>query len=822
MAGYALNIDPLPTVEPIGAPGGDFMHVQASPEMFGGTIARALGTLGQGLENVANTGIDVARAQREMDDRTHGAELHTWFADQATGETEKFLEMKGRAAPDALEAHKASLNGLFNQALSQAKDPYTKLLLQQETRRTMDYQYQIAARHAAQQGAVWRSTTAKLASESAGDEAVLYATHGNLDAARQKLFASDQERRNHAEQEGYSGPPLDEAVRQNRGRNVVRAVESIARQEGETGGVKNAFDFYKSEEDNIDAGSRSVIEKFLHGELSTIAGRNIADEETGRAGGLSPGVAAVHRDAAEALGAQGITLNVTSGYRTPEHNAAVGGVRGSRHLRGDAIDVSLAGLSPAQQQAVIDQFLSDPRVGGFGYYPHSNSIHVDVRPGDRTAWGTDYSHTSIGEGWPEWLTDKVRAWQESVAPRSAVTAGQDFYDRAAVYDRIISRTQDHPTVQNAAVARMNQIFAVARDERTQGLALFNRRQNDTLTEVYVTGGVREPLTEDDFLQHRKPGQGEDEAREAYESYLADLRNGADRHAMESMPSADMRAMVEAADPTRLPIAPPGGMTRAAQRYAFLQKSMEEIEKKRRDDPGGAVARMPAVTEALRKYDLMKPETFRSVANATLAAQEMLGIPAEYRSPMTKDLALQMTASLRRILPGQERDTVGAVVERFEKMFGPDWPQAFTYALGVHSENQAVKEASAAVVRKYLKGQPVGPAEARQADQHSDVDAAESAVKSTAPAQDPFGMRRGTNPGRVAAQQAASQPQSQGSQESKQQQVLPPADDIVALRRNPALANRFDEKYGKGTAKKILDSYPSLGKQPPGAAAGAPR
>lgn len=35
----------------------------------------------------------------------------------------------------------------------------------------------------------------------------------------------------------------------------------------------------------------------------------------------------------------GGTVSVSSGYRCPKHNAAVGGVNGSQHLRGEAADI---------------------------------------------------------------------------------------------------------------------------------------------------------------------------------------------------------------------------------------------------------------------------------------------------------------------------------------------------------------------------------------------------------------------------------------------------------------------------------------------------
>src|SRR5712671_7678155 len=154
------------------------------------------------------------------------------------------------------------------------------------------------------------------------------------------------------------------------------------------------------------------------------------------------------------------------------------------------------------------------------------------------------------------------------------------------------------------------------------------------------------------------------------------------------------------------------MTRAAQRHAFLQKSMEEIEKKRSDDPAGSVRKSPAVVEAMRQFDSHKPETYRSVADAQLAAQAELGIPAENRSPIPKSMALQMAAPLWHALPGQEDGTVQAVAQHFEKMFGPKWPEAIIYAMATHSENQVIKQDVANVIRRVLKGQPISRAEAR--------------------------------------------------------------------------------------------------------------
>lgn len=70
----------------------------------------------------------------------------------------------------------------------------------------------------------------------------------------------------------------------------------------------------------------------------------------------------------------GVPVTVTSGIRCISHNAEVGGVNNSRHLTGDAADIT-SGRSPSQMQAVAEAVLGD--TGGIGLY--SWGIHVDTR-----------------------------------------------------------------------------------------------------------------------------------------------------------------------------------------------------------------------------------------------------------------------------------------------------------------------------------------------------------------------------------------------------------------------------------------------------------
>lgn len=76
---------------------------------------------------------------------------------------------------------------------------------------------------------------------------------------------------------------------------------------------------------------------------------------------------------------------VTSGFRCPAHNRAVGGSPGSRHLVGQAADVIVPGLD---FRTVWTQARLVPALvrGGIGLYPDSGHVHLDVRPDGPARW----------------------------------------------------------------------------------------------------------------------------------------------------------------------------------------------------------------------------------------------------------------------------------------------------------------------------------------------------------------------------------------------------------------------------------------------------
>ena len=87
----------------------------------------------------------------------------------------------------------------------------------------------------------------------------------------------------------------------------------------------------------------------------------------------------------------GAPVVITSGYRTAEHNAAVGGSKSSQHLLGRAADFYVEGVPVATVAAYVETLL--PGRGGIGRYPKDAKhpkrmtgwVHIDTRT-NKSRW----------------------------------------------------------------------------------------------------------------------------------------------------------------------------------------------------------------------------------------------------------------------------------------------------------------------------------------------------------------------------------------------------------------------------------------------------
>ena len=87
----------------------------------------------------------------------------------------------------------------------------------------------------------------------------------------------------------------------------------------------------------------------------------------------------------------GKPVHITSGYRTAEHNAAVGGSKSSQHLLGRAADFWVEGVPVATVADYAEKLL--PGRGGIGRYPKDAKhptrktgwVHIDTRT-NKSRW----------------------------------------------------------------------------------------------------------------------------------------------------------------------------------------------------------------------------------------------------------------------------------------------------------------------------------------------------------------------------------------------------------------------------------------------------
>ena len=79
----------------------------------------------------------------------------------------------------------------------------------------------------------------------------------------------------------------------------------------------------------------------------------------------------------------GAAVSITSGYRTPQYNAKVGGVDQSQHCYGTAADIAVKGVGVDTVAAYARKIMPD--WGGVGIYKKHGFVHVDVREA-RAEW----------------------------------------------------------------------------------------------------------------------------------------------------------------------------------------------------------------------------------------------------------------------------------------------------------------------------------------------------------------------------------------------------------------------------------------------------
>ena len=196
-------------------------------------------------------------------------------------------------------------------------------------------------------------------------------------------------------------------------------------------------------------------------------------------------------------------LKVSSAYRSPEHNARVGGASNSRHMHGDAVD--LVGVN-AQNVAAIVAALQAQGFRGFGYY-NNGSLHADM--GSRRAWGPDRTAGS--------LSQTPYAFQQAVTygPSMAnVPAQQKLALSEAEYEAAQQAAADAAKAAEANAAQQT----AARERQAEAIA----RVNEMLREGIELEQIENDLLREGRLSREEIKAALEDERQA-RAYIAQLK-----------------------------------------------------------------------------------------------------------------------------------------------------------------------------------------------------------------------------------------------------------------------------------------------------------
>ncbi len=266
----------VPDVNPSGAPD-DYQHISTSANMFGGFGAEAAKEFGQGLVKASDAGLSFATELNQRNDQTHASELHSWGVDQATDLVSEHSQLEGRAAYDNLPVLKEKIRSIQKDAEDQAGNPYTKSLVSQNLRRSMDFMIGDATRHADSQLKTWRTQVAGNNISTATDVGGLAVQSMNFPKLDEQMKVVEAEAHNHLDQK-YSDVndpeqqgSLKYEVSKLKGNAVYNWVSTAMTNADDPDALTHAKDIFDRYNDQIDPASRLKISKELNTKLQARA-----------------------------------------------------------------------------------------------------------------------------------------------------------------------------------------------------------------------------------------------------------------------------------------------------------------------------------------------------------------------------------------------------------------------------------------------------------------------------------------------------------------------------------------------------------------------
>lgn len=75
----------------------------------------------------------------------------------------------------------------------------------------------------------------------------------------------------------------------------------------------------------------------------------------------------------------GKPISITSGWRSANHNARIGGAKHSYHVKGMAADIQVAGMHPMDVKKMILRLMNEGKILKGGLKAYKSWTHVDTR-----------------------------------------------------------------------------------------------------------------------------------------------------------------------------------------------------------------------------------------------------------------------------------------------------------------------------------------------------------------------------------------------------------------------------------------------------------
>lgn len=283
------------------------------------------------------------------------------------------------------------------------------------------------------------------------------------------------------------------------------------------------------------------------------------------------------------------------------------------------------------------------------------------------------------------------------------------------------------------------------------------------------GAALGPAKQQEFLQNREQAQRYHDATRDW----------------SSIPASEIQARVE----TLKPAGGSAGFATQQKYYESAQKAAQTIIKAREADPAAAVNTFDEVKKAAQGVNANDPATVAALARARLKAQEVIGIPAANRMPITKQEAAALGKPIFNAPEGSATlDAIKTVLPFIDKAYGPYADKVLEFALTEAGLDDKVAKQAHSMMRKLQRGEPLTLADATEM-QRAQTNAAQ---KEAAGGFDPFSGDVYSVP-----------------EKTPQVRTIPPS-AITALRQNPAMIGDFMRKYGgdaygQGAAAKAAEA-----------------